>query len=64
MFSYSLVLLSIGTLDLPPPTSPSPPELIGAAASRIYHGAPARQPDLTAASRKSDGGAAEGSIRE
>jgi len=57
-------LLSIGTLDSPPPNSPPPPEFIGAAASRIYHGAPARQPDLTAASRKSDGGAAEGSTPE
>jgi len=38
-----LLLLSIGKLDLPLPNSPppSPPEFIGAAASRIYHGAPA-----------------------
>jgi len=56
MFCYSLVLLSIGTVDLPPPNSLPPlPEFIGAAASRIYHSAPARQPDLTAASRRSDG---------
>jgi len=62
MFSSSLLLLSIGKLDLPPPNSPPPPpEFIGAAASRIYHGAPARQPDLFAASRESDGGAAQGS---
>jgi len=62
MFTYSLVLLSIDALDSPPPNSPPPPpEFIGTAASRIYHGAPARQPDLTAASRKNDGGAAEGS---
>jgi len=33
-----------------------------AAASRICHGAPARQPDSTAASRIGDGGADEGSI--
>jgi len=44
-----LFLLSIGTLDSPPP------EFTDAAASRIYHGMPVRQPDLTAASRKSDG---------
>jgi len=62
MFSSSLLLLSIGKLDLPPPNSP-PPEFIGAAASRIYHGAPARQPDLITASRESDGGAAQGSTR-
>jgi len=43
-------------------TPPPPPEIIGAAASRICHTAPARQPDLTAASRIGDGGAAEGSI--
>jgi len=37
-----LLLLSIGTLDLPPPNSQQlPPEFIGAAASRIYHGVPA-----------------------
>ena len=60
MFSSSLLLLSIGKLDLPTPNSP-PPEFIGAAASRIYHGAQARQPDLIAASRESDGGAAQGS---
>jgi len=63
MFSSSLLLLSIGKLDLPPPNSPPPPppppEFIGAAASRIYHGAPSRQPDLIAASRESDGGAAQ-----
>jgi len=42
MFSYSLVLLSIGTLDSPPPNlPPPPPKFIGAAASWIYHGAPA-----------------------
>jgi len=35
MFSSSLLLLSIGKLDLPPPSSPPPPEFIGAAASRI-----------------------------
>jgi len=52
MFSSSLLLFSIGKLDLPPPNSP--PEFIGTAASRIYHGAPARQPDLIAASRESD----------
>jgi len=57
-----LVLLSIGTLDSPQPNSPPPlPEFIGAATSRIYHGAPEHQPDLTAASQKSDGGTAEGS---
>ena len=62
MFSYSLVLLSIGTLDLPPPNSlPLPPEFIGTTTSRIYYGSLARQPDLTAARRKSDGGMAEGS---
>jgi len=44
-----------------PGTPPPPPEIIGAAASRIYHSLPARQPDLTAASRIGDGGAAEGS---
>jgi len=56
-----LVLLSIDTLDSLPPNSPLPlPEFIGAA-SRIYHGVLLRQPDLTAASRKSDGGVAEGS---
>jgi len=61
MFSYSLVLFSIGTLDLAPPNLP-PPEFICAAASQIYHGLPACQPDLTSASRKSDSGMAEGSI--
>jgi len=51
MFSSSLLLLSIGKLDLPPPNSPPLPlEFVGAAASRIYHGALARQPDLIAAS--------------
>jgi len=36
---------------LAPPNSP-PPDFVGAAASRINHGAPARQPDLTAAAEK------------
>jgi len=45
MFSYSLVSLSISSLDFSPPPNPPPPEFIGAAASRIYHGAPARQLD-------------------
>jgi len=36
----------------PPNSPPPPPDFIGAAASRIYHGAPARQPDLTAAAEK------------
>jgi len=40
---------------------PPPPEKFGVAASRILVGAPARQPDLVRASRKTDGGAAEGS---
>ena len=44
---------------IPPP--PPPPEKFGTAASRILVGAPARQPDLVGASRKTDGGAAEGS---
>ena len=44
-----------------PPPPPPPPEKFGAAASRILVGAPARQPDLVRASRKTDGGAAEGS---
>jgi len=57
MFSSSLLLLSIGILDSPPP-----PEFIGATASWIYHGTPARQPDLITASRKSDSSAAEGSM--
>ena len=39
----------------------SPPEKSAAAASRILVGAPARQPDLVRASRKSGSGAAEGS---
>ena len=43
---------------IPPPP---PPEKSPAAASRILVGAPARQPDLVRASRKSGGGAAEGS---
>jgi len=43
---------------IPPPP---PPEKSPAAASRILVGAPARQPDLVGASRKSGGGAAEGS---
>jgi len=38
-----------------------PPEKFGVAASRILVGVPARQPELVPASRKSDGGAAEGS---
>jgi len=41
---------------------PSPPAFTGAAVSRICHGAPVRQPGWDAASRKNDGGAAEGSI--
>ena len=42
MFSYSLVLFSIGALDLTPPNSPLLlQKFIGATASRIYHGAPA-----------------------
>jgi len=44
--------MSIATLDLAPPNLPPPPEFIGAAASRIYHGAPVRQLDLTAATEK------------
>jgi len=44
-----------------PPPPPPPPEKSPAAASRILVGAPARQPDLVRASRKSGGGAAEGS---
>ena len=36
----------------PPNSTPPPPDFIAAAASRIYHGAPARQPDLTAAAEK------------
>jgi len=40
---------------------PPLPEKSPAAASRILVGAPARQPDLVRASRKSGGGAAEGS---
>jgi len=43
------------------PILPPPPEKFDAAASRILVGAPARQPDLVRASRKNDGGAAEGS---
>jgi len=54
---FDRLVRNAGAADTPPP----PPEIIGAAASRICHGAPARQPDLTAASRISDGGAAEGS---
>jgi len=42
-----------------PPTPP--PERFGVAASRILVGAPASHPNLDHASRKSDGGAAEGS---
>jgi len=41
--------------------APPPSENHGAAASRIFNGAPARQPELTPASRKIDGSAAEGS---
>jgi len=52
MLSYSLVLLNIGT-----PLNSPPPDFIGAAASRIYHGAPAR---FDRSRRKSDSGAAEG----
>jgi len=54
-------LLTIGKLYLAPPNSPPPPEFIGVAASRTYHGAPAHQPDLKihVATPKSDGGAAE-----
>jgi len=40
---------------------PPPPEKSPAAASRILVGAPVRQPNLVRASRKSGGGAAEGS---
>jgi len=47
MFSSSLLLLSLLAAA----------GIFGAATSRIYHSTPARQPDLTAASRKSDGGA-------
>jgi len=36
----------------PPNSPPPPPDFIDAAASRIYHGAPARQLDLTAAAEK------------
>jgi len=39
-----------------------PQEKLGAAASRIYDGAPARQPELPHASRKDDSGAADRSI--
>jgi len=41
---------------------PPPPENNGAAASRVSNGVPASQPELTPASRKMDGGAAEWSI--
>ena len=44
------------------PAAPPPPENGSAAASRNFCGAPARQPETTPASRKTDGGAAEGSI--
>ena len=44
-----------------PAAPPPPPENGGAAASRNFCGAPARQPEMTPASRKTDGGAAEGS---
>jgi len=40
---------------------PPPPEMSPAAASRILVNAPAHQPDLVRASRKSGGGTAEGS---
>jgi len=46
---------------IPPPL---PPEKFGAAASRILVGALARHPDLVRASRKTDGGAAEGSTTQ
>jgi len=36
----------------PPNSPPPPPDFVAAAASRIHHGAPARQPDLTAAAEK------------
>jgi len=36
----------------PPNSLPPPPDFIAAAASRIYHGAPARQSNLTAAAEK------------
>jgi len=36
-----------------------PPEKLGAAANRIYDGAPSRQPELPHTSRKDDGGAAD-----
>jgi len=39
-----------------------PLEKLGAASSRIYDGAPARQPELPHASRNDDGGAADQSI--
>ena len=44
----------------PPPPPPYIKQTARRRASRVYHGAPARQPDLTAASRKSDVSAAEG----
>jgi len=40
---------------------PPPPENHGTGASRISNGTPAHQPKLTQASRKMDGGVAEGS---
>jgi len=43
---------------------PLPPEKSPAAGSRILVGAPARQPDLVRTSRKSGGGAAEGSKQQ
>ena len=48
-------------IGLSPPDKPPPPQNLGAAASRISYGAPASQPELTSASRKTVGGAAEGS---
>jgi len=39
--------------------APPPPKIQGAAASRISRSAPANQPKLLQASRKTDGGAAE-----
>jgi len=51
----------------PPTRAALPPEDVGAAASRIFDGAPtqaARQPDFTAANRKRVGGAAEGSTHD
>jgi len=47
----------ISRLSAAPP--PPPPKIQGAAASRISRSAPANQPKLLQASRKTDGGAAE-----